>query len=610
MISTKRTQEEKNISRVILLGSTFVILVLSLVVAYLFISVEIEESKRHLKTFEHTLVQHERHAIKTITDNLVNDMLEEQRGTQEEIRRRVKGQTMIVYDLIQSILAQNTLKNKAEIMDIVIQTMRAITIGNDLDFYIFDIGGTLVFNSSQGIGEGENFMDFRDINEETFVRDIIEKNAFVEYIWFVPNKSMVSRKITYSKKVEALGMIIGSGEFLDARSGITENLNAKMNREQLNENEFVFVYEIMSLDQILKDSKLVVQKNIATDVKTLKAVKEILIDSDYTGERYLTYDQKILYATFMPTERLLIASGFDLKAISHVFDEERQKSRDNLEKKIWSLGVNILIVALIFFMLSYLISKRIEKMFKSYRIRVARSQQLLIQKSKMAAMGEMIANITHQWRQPLSQLSGLFHDIESAYDYKELDKTYLSTRVDEANDVIEYMSETMEEFKSFFSPDTDMEIFTVYEGIEKALKMIDSSLQAHHVEIEVKVDKTVQVKGVLNAFSQVILNILSNAKEVALLREIMSPKIVVESRSDDRYVYIVIADNAGGIDEEIIEKIFEPYVTTKYAYGTGIGLYMSKLIIENKMHGSIHVENDTKGALFVLKLHSFYINIL
>ena len=602
LITTNRTQEEKTINRVILLGSTFVILVISLIVAYLFISVEIDEFKKHLKTFESTLVQREKLSIKTMTDNLVNDMLEERRGEQEEVRRRVKGQTLIIYDLIQSILVQNTLKSKDEIMHIIRQTMQAITAGNDLDFYIFDVQGTLVFNSSQGIGEGENFIDFEDINGETFVRDIVEKNAFVEYAWFVPNESIISRKITYSKKLDALDIVIGSGEFLDKRYAITQNLYAKIHRKKLNENEFIFAYEIMSLNQILKDSRLVVRKNIGTDKGTLQAIKKILIQSDYSGEKYYEYDNKMLYTTFLSKDRLFIASGVDLKAISHVFDEERSKSRENLKKKIWSLGINILIVALIFFILSYLISKRIEKMFKNYRIKVANSQNLLIQKSKMAAMGEMIGNIAHQWRQPLSQLSGLFHDIESAYDYKELDKKYLATRIDEANDLLEYMSETMEEFRNFFDPDVATETFALYEGIEKALKMIDPSLSACHISIKQNIDQRVRVTGVLNAFSQVILNILSNAKEMACLREIEDPVIMIDSRVDRTNVYLSIRDNCGGIDSEIIDKIFEPYVTTKYTYGTGIGLYMSKLIIENKMHGKIYAKNDESGAVFTLKL--------
>jgi len=584
------------------MGSTLVIFVLSLIVAYLFISIEIDEFKKHLHTFESTLIQREKHSIKTMTDNLVNDILEEKRTAQEEIRRRVKSQTMIIYELIQSILAQNTFKSKDEIMHIVLKTIRAITIGNDVDFYIFDAYGTLLFNSNNGIGEGENFIDFKDINGEQFVSDIVHKNAFVEYAWFVPNESIISRKITYSKKVAPLNIVIGSGAFLDRQYSIKQSLDAKIHRKKLNKNEFIFVYEILTLNHIPKDSKLIVQKNITTDQKTLQAMKEVLVMSDYTAGRYHHYDHKILYATFLAKDRMFIASGVDLKAISNIFDNERKKSRENLKKKIVSLGINILIVALIFFILSYMISKRIEQIFKNYRINIADSQQLLIQKSKMAAMGEMIGNITHQWRQPLSQISGLFHDIESAYEYRELDKKYLSGRVDEANDLLEYMSETMEEFKHFFNPDTEVEIFTLTEGIEKALKMIRASFKAHNIIIVMHVDSDVHIEGLLNAFSQVILNILSNAKEIALLRAVQEPVIEIKSKVDTGYVYLSIQDNCGGIEAEILDKIFEPYVTSKYTYGTGIGLYMSKLIIENKMHGKIYVRNNAQGAVFTLKL--------
>lgn len=602
MITTNRTQEEKNINRIILLGSTFVIFVVAVIIAYLFIGAEVNEFKKHLKTFESTLIQREKHSTKTLIDNLVNDITEEKRNEYAEIRKRVRSQTLIVHDLIQSIMAQNTLKKKDEIMLIVMKTIRAITTGSDLDFYIFDYNGTLIFNSRKGVGEGINFIDFKDINGERFVKKIVQKNAFVEYAWFVPKKSKISRKITYSIKMNKLGIVIGFGEFLDNQYSIKKSLYWKISRKKLNDNTFVFAYEIMALNNISQDSKLLVNKNIITTAKELKVMEEILIKSDYMGGQYFEYGDKIVYAVFLLRYRIFIASGIDLKAINAILDAEQKRSRENLEKNILSLAFNILIVAFVFFIFSYLVSKKIERMFRNYRIKIARSQQLLIQKSKMATMGEMIGNIEHQWRQPLSQISGLFHDIESAYDYKELDKKYLASRVDEANDLLEYMSETMEEFKDFFNPNTILDKFTVYEGVEKALKIIGASLKSSNIAIEFDINKKISIEGYLNEFSQVILNILSNSKEISIQRRTENPTIGIDCIEYDTYIHVQISDNCGGVDEQIIDRIFEPYVTSKYSYGTGIGLYMSRMIIENKMYGKIFVANTKDGVLFTIEL--------
>ena len=130
-------------------------------------------------------------------------------------------------------------------------------------------------------------------------------------------------------------------------------------------------------------------------------------------------------------------------------------------------------------------------------------------------MGEMVGNIAHQWRQPLSQLSGLFFDIESAYDYKELDKKYLTQRSDEANDLIEYMSKTIDDFKDFYDPNTKKEKFNLLQTVQSALKIVGSSLKFHNIKVSLHVDSSLYVDGFSNEFSQVILNIVSNSKDIA-----------------------------------------------------------------------------------------------
>ena len=230
-------------------------------------------------------------------------------------------------------------------------------------------------------------------------------------------------------------------------------------------------------------------------------------------------------------------------------------------------------------------------------------EQLLIQQSKLASMGEMIGNIAHQWRQPLAQISAIHMNMKVTYDFDKFTKEYLNTKIKEANTLTNYMSETISDFQNFFKPQGEKEKFSILKACEDAYFILQSSLKYHGIELKIDLIDDSIVYGYKNEYSQVILNILSNAKDVLIERKIESPNINIEIKSGDNFAIVKIQDNAKGVDEEIIKKIFEPYFTTRHkTQGTGIGLYMSKNIIERNMNGFINVRNHQDGALFTIKV--------
>lgn len=230
-------------------------------------------------------------------------------------------------------------------------------------------------------------------------------------------------------------------------------------------------------------------------------------------------------------------------------------------------------------------------------------EQILIQQSKLAAMGEMIGNIAHQWRQPLAQISAIHMNMKVTYDFDKFDEAYLNEKIKEANKLTAYMSQTINDFQNFFKPQGDKEIFSIEKACRDAYHIIESSLKYHNIEIDFNVKQDTNILGYKNEFSQVILNILSNAKDIIIERKIENPKIDVEIKEGDNYSIIKISDNAGGIKEDVLDKIFDPYFTTRHkTQGTGIGLYMAKNIIERSMSGFINVKNIDNGALFTIKV--------
>ncbi|ANE32433.1 putative two-component sensor histidine kinase [Campylobacter hyointestinalis subsp. hyointestinalis LMG 9260] len=245
------------------------------------------------------------------------------------------------------------------------------------------------------------------------------------------------------------------------------------------------------------------------------------------------------------------------------------------------------------------LEKRINKEIKQ---RLAQ-EQLLVQQSKLAAMGEMIGNIAHQWRQPLAEISAIHMNMKVTYDFNKFDKKYLNEKIKEANKLTAYMSQTITDFQNFFKPRGEKEIFSVQNACKEAAKIIESSLRYHEISLKFNTIKDTNILGYKNEYSQVILNILSNAKDIIIERKIKFPRINIEIKEGNNYSIVKISDNAGGIAEKILDKIFEPYFTTRYkTQETGIGLYMSKNIIERNMYGFINVKNTDEGALFTIKV--------
>ncbi len=594
MHTIKQTIEEKNTKRVILLSSTFVVIVVSFITIYTLISTEVKEFKKHLITFKTTLIDREKSAIKAVVDNLISDILYEEKSKQIQIEKRVKNQTIIAVDLIKVILSQNKNFTKEKRIKLIKQQIKKIS--NQIDFFIFKNDGTLIYQKNTTLTKGNNFIDLKDIDGKKFIKKIVTKSGFVNYFWFVPKSNKISKKITYSIKLNDLGIVIGSGEFLNTEHSLNQKILDKINQEKFGKNDFIFIYEIMSLSSSKNYSKLILEKNIVTNEMELTAIENILESSDYKGNIFYKYDNKLTYSAFLYDERTFISAGLFLDSIKNIIEKETKISHINLNNKITSLILKILGISILFFVLSYFMAKKIERMFRKYRIKVANSQQLLIQKSKMASMGEMIGNIAHQWRQPLAQLSGIFLDIETAQNHKELTQKYLEKRTDQANDLLEYMSKTIDDFKEFYNPNIEEKEFSILFAIQHAIKIVDSSLQFYDISIQIDIDKSLRIVGLSNEFSQVILNIISNAKDVAIQRKIKNPQIKIYNEIKNNKIYIHIEDNCGGIEKNISEKIFEPYFTTKYKYGTGIGLYMCKIIIESKMGGKIYVKNTKENG--------------
>ncbi|WP_420264494.1 ATP-binding protein [Candidatus Magnetominusculus dajiuhuensis] len=237
--------------------------------------------------------------------------------------------------------------------------------------------------------------------------------------------------------------------------------------------------------------------------------------------------------------------------------------------------------------------------------------QLLVQQSKMACMGEMIGMITHQWVQPLNAIGLSVQDLQDAYACGEIDEKYIKGFVDMAIGQVNFMSDTISDFKNFYVPSKKKILFNVKNTLEELISMFIRIFNGYGIDIYVTAEKDTKLftEGYPNEFKQVILNILNNSKDAIISKRGKGIKIrgqieinICNDKKRDKMI-VSVRDNGGGILDNVIGNIFEPYFTTKGKEGTGVGLYMSKTIVETNMGGSLTVRNYGGGAEFTISLN-------
>lgn len=226
---------------------------------------------------------------------------------------------------------------------------------------------------------------------------------------------------------------------------------------------------------------------------------------------------------------------------------------------------------------------------------------ILIQQSRLAAMGEMVHNIAHQWRQPLNALSILISNIEDEYQYHELSAESLERSASQVHRLLDRMSSTIDDFRDFFRPDREATDFDIAGAVDEALSVLEASLNYSNIALTLELTRGLVAYGCANQFSQAVLNVLVNTKEAIQQRKIEQGRIRISLERSGDLALLNIQDNAGGVDEYVQPRLFDPYFTTK-DQGSGIGLYMTKMILERNLHGTVSAANREGGLLVTIRL--------
>lgn len=451
-------------------------------------------------------------------------------------------------------------------------------------------------------------------------------------------KQIVQGKISVDKEIEIYTHIITL--FLQEISFITKTSNnALLMREMLAYSNFLIAEEKLGIERALGTEMFInKQLDLSRHLKIVSCIAEQSVFLNFfltyaSDEAINIYNDKIKAQSFQELNRMeLLLKGNYLDK----YKENSQYWFDTISKKInifkdihQSIATNMLnyienlksqmyyylikvfilntLMALGVIIIAYYVSRRLYKENKE-------QQHALVQQSKLAAMGEMIGSIAHQWRQPLNAVGVLAQEIQLKFQYGSLEKEEMNSLTEELQKYLEYMSKTIDDFRNFFKPSKKKTVFNVLSAIEESLEIVSQQLMHHNVEVKIQTESiyekenSFEIKGFESEFKQVIINIINNAreaidehsKEVDIAQKEINIKLI---RTESELV-VKISDNGGGIKEDVLSKIFDPYISTKYEQqGTGLGLYMSKLIIERNMSGNISAKNISSGAEFEIALH-------
>jgi|TARA_R110002033_G_scaffold9971_5_gene32793 signal transduction histidine kinase len=342
------------------------------------------------------------------------------------------------------------------------------------------------------------------------------------------------------------------------------------------------------------------------DITIYDQDKEVLVSNNNLQNEWTRYlkKERIKNTNSIIFEEFLIKSS-DYENLFISFSSKNWLNRflTFFDYKVFLLFALIIFIA---FVSAYYLAKIPKKLFD----RITSQQEILIQQSKTSAMGEMIAILAHQWRQPLNQISVLIQEIEFKKKLNLLSDEEFETISNKIKNSLSYMSHTINDFRDFLKPSKEKNQFNILDTIKNTLKLIDAKFLNDYVTCEIINNSKNSIKeydliSYENEFKHVIINILNNSIDALKINtEENNKKITIELFNKKNIIIIKISDNAGGIEDSIKDKIFEPYKSTKEAQqGTGLGLYMSKLIIENNFHGKISAQNLDNKAVFTITLN-------
>jgi len=575
--------------------------------------------------------------IKSQVTRIYNYIIKQQEDTEDKLKQTLKKRVYEAHSIATNIYKENKHLDKSIVKKMIKDALRKIRFNNGRGYffiYSFDYECILLPVAKQL--EGTSFYNFKDGRNTYLTRDIVkqikkEKEGFLTW-WYHKPSDMENqyKKLGFNKHFEPFDWFIGTGEYFDDfENDIKKDVLNHIHNLRYEKNGYIFIldYNGNYLNHIRKEI-IGLNSLKAKDTRSNRAVIDS-INIAKKGDGYISYIQNKKPGTNLPVKKTsfvkgiqnwqwMIGKGFYEDDLEDIIGKQEELLNKRFSDNVQHLLVITIILTILLLIVSVYISKILESRFIKYQkeIRenleeITKQHNILAHQSKMAAIGTMIGNIAHQWRQPLSLISTAATGLKLKKEIGDLNDNEFNTSLDYINDSTQYLSKTIDDFRNFFSTNKEKTFFSLDLAYSEAFNLIKVQFINNDIKIINNIKKHM-IYGIQSELVQVLINILNNSRDELLKHKELEKLIFIDSFEKEGNIILEIKDNAGGIQDEVKEHIFEPYFTTKHqSQGTGIGLYMSQEIIVKHFEGSIHMENSTyqynnqkyTGAKTIIKIN-------
>lgn len=644
--------KDTNILRWIVILPIIAVVLTSVILTNIFISSIYDEHQREIHAIKTKHIDNLKNTIEERIEHLAilleNSYLRQLTSEQNDVKNIVD----LGHRMLENIYLKNKHLPKKEIYKIINQNMHKIRFfdNNSGYYFIYDLeDGTSISLPSAPQLVGKSLVKLADKKGKNLFDSygaILDKNGegFDKWYWNKPNEKVHKEKIGYIKKFTPLNIGIGAAVYTeDIKASISTHALDSIKKLIFSDNSYIFVMNTQGTSLHHKKKEIInvpleeldekIQTNVKSIIKKAKESNGSFIEYTQSKKLFSNPSKKISYIKYINSLDWIIGTGLYTDKLNEEITHKTTLIKKRLQENILTILLIASIVSITIIVLLIFMAKKINKRFKFYDIKlrdsnielkqlntqleekvqtqvkkIRQKDLMLNQQSKLSAMGEMIGNISHQWRQPLSAISTLASGILVQRQMGMIDEKQLEQDLDNIVTSTQVLSSTIDDFRNFYSAEKEKSQFDICELINKSINLVSANLDHYEVKLITSLD-SIKINSFQNEVLQVLLNLINNAKDALKDRD-SNRYIFINTFETDANLIIEICDNANGIKDEYISQIFDPYFTTKGKEGTGIGLYMSKNIIENSLKGSIKVTNKEfkfedetyMGACFTITL--------
>ena len=601
-----KNNNEKQILKIIKYApSSFVIIFSMIITIWLYVENK-SIFQKEKKQIENEYVLETKNKLKSDISLVYNIVNNSYKNIEVELKNSIKTRVYEAHTIATNIYEKykNT-KTKDEIFELIKVTLNEIRFNNGRGYFFIDnIEGRKVLYPIDSEIENKIMINYRDSNGYEFVKTIIKtikdkSERFDEYYWYKPNKGMKTyKKISFYKYLEPYNMVIGTGEYVDEYEAFVKEKTLKyLTYIKKDTKKDIFILDYSGRFILYKNNKFI-GKNVL-DVEKDKSVKDLIENMPSMLNKHSLFieykasnNNRIGYAKKFNNWSWILVSSYSKDKMGKLIQDKKEFLDNKYESFVYKIFIISIILTFVLLIVSIYISKTLKYKFDKYKKDLNEKQNILFQQSKMASMGEMIGNIAHQWRQPLSTILTASTGMLLQKQMNNLEDEFFFDATKRINASVKHLSKTIDDFRNFYSPHKVKTNFSLKNTFNTTLDLLQAQLTSKDIRI-VKDIEDIEMFSYENELIQALINIINNARDELIKKDKSIEKVIfISSIVSAKKVSIIIRDNAGGISADIIERIFEPYFTTKHkAQGTGIGLYMTEEIIVKHLDGKISVKN-------------------